>query len=209
MKKELIGRREGGMQTKRVETDIASIADMTILSRLKEFGFDKRISKNALRVHYNTHKGMIGFNYSDNLTFEQFCQFSENLESLPGAIVSVRPRRVYPYGALAGHLLGKTKLWRKGDIPEYELDRFTHYQGDTYGDSGVESTMNDYLKGVPGVRTIKRGPKNVYLGVNGEEPPSAGAEVMPYYRCRTSSLCRGTIKECRTCGYYGARCQNR
>lgn len=174
----LVGRK-GGMMDKRSETDIAAIADLTILSRLKEYGLEKKISKNALRVHYNTHKGMIGFNYSDNLSFEQFCMFSENLESLPGAMVSVRPRRVYPYGALAGHILGNTKLWKKGDIPEFEMDLYTHYQGDMYGDSGVERTMNDYLKGQPGIRTVKRGPKNSYQGINEKDShaPSVGAEV--------------------------------
>ncbi len=175
--KERVGTRKDGMKTTRKETDIAAIAKMTILPRLKEFGIERNVKDNALRVHYITHKGMIGYNYSDNLTFDQFCRFSENLESLPGAAVSVRPRRVYPYGALSGHILGKTRLWSNGDIPEYEKDKFTHYQGDSYGNTGVELTMNDYLKGSPGVRTIRRGPKNVYLGIKSEQLPSSGANV--------------------------------
>lgn len=157
--------------------DIADIANMTIIPRLKRFGVDRKVSKNSLRVHYSTHKGLIGYNYSDNLTFDQFCTLSENTDSIPGAHVSVRPRRVYPHGALAGHVLGNTKLWKRGNIPEHEVNRYDHYQGDSYGDCGVEFTMDKYLKGVPGQRTITRGPKQVFLGVKDENPPSNGADV--------------------------------
>jgi len=113
---EKLSRREDGMRTIRKETDIAKIAEAIIKPRLKEFGITKKVSNNSLRVHYSTHKGLIGYNFSDNLEYEHFCVLSENLDSIPGAEVSVRPRRIYPYGALGGHILGNTKLWKKGDI---------------------------------------------------------------------------------------------
>jgi len=177
LEREKIGRREKGMRGKTTETDIAAIANTTIIPRLKKYGIEKNISANSLRVHYSTHKGLIGYNYSDNLSFEEFSTLSENLDNIPGTVVSVRPRRIYPYGALGGHILGKTKLWQKGKIPEFEKNRYTHYQGDSWGDTGVEYTMDEYLKGIPGKRTISRGPKGVFLGVKDEVEPKVGATV--------------------------------
>ena len=174
---ETLGRREGGMVAKKNETDIYAIANTTILQQLKQFGFEERVSPRAMRIHYKTHKGLIGFNYSDSLSFEEFCLVSEHSSSLPGAEVSVRPRRIYSFDSLAGHVLGKTKQWAKGDIPDHERSVYDHYTGDMYGDSGVEQTMNEYLRGVPGKRTISKGPKGVFLGIKEEIPPSSGANV--------------------------------
>ncbi len=176
---ERVGRREEGMATVKRETDIAAIARATILPQLEKFGLDKKVSDRALRIHYSTHKGLIGFNYSSNLNFDQFCLLSENIQSLPGAEVSVRPKRIYPYESLAGHLLGYTKPWKKGEIPEYEKNLYSHYKGDHYGDSGIEYTMNEYLKGAPGKTTIERGPKGIYRGVLNDlsTPAITGAEV--------------------------------
>jgi len=177
LERETVGRRGDGMLAKRKETDIAAIAENTILPRLRSLGFSKKVSSRALRSHYATHRGLVGFKYSDTLTFTEFCMLAEQRTSLPGVETTVSPRRTYPLGTLAGHVIGRTKIWAKGNIPEAEQNIFNHYVGDPYGDAGVEATMNDYLRGVPGKRTISRGPKGVYIGVREETLPSAGATV--------------------------------
>ena len=191
---EKLTRREDGMRTIRKETDIAKITEAIIKPKLKEFGISKKVTKSSLRTHYSTHKGLIGYNFSDNLEYEQFCVLSENLDSIPGAEVSVRPRRIYPYGALAGHILGNTKLWKNGDIPEHEKNKFTHYKGDIYGDIGIELTMNDYLRGEPGKRTISRGPKGVFLGRKAEDPPQVGATVQLTIDAGLQSYVEGLLR---------------
>jgi len=67
LERETLGRREGGMLSAKKETNIAAIADTTIKQHLKAFGFDKDLSDRALRSHYATHRGLVGFNYSDDL----------------------------------------------------------------------------------------------------------------------------------------------
>jgi len=174
---ERVGRRKDGMLTTKKETDIADIAETTILSQLRSYGFEKEFSATAIRSHYNTHKGLVGFKYSDDLSFEQFSALAENSTSLPGVEVSINAKRNYPYGSLAGHLLGRTKGWAKGNIPEYEKNIYNHYIGDSTGDSGVEKTMDEYLRGIPGKKTVKRGPKGVYIGEEIDNSASSGANV--------------------------------
>ena len=50
------------------------------------------------------------------------------------------------------------------------------YQGDVEGKSNIEKSMDEYLRGKPGVRYLRRNAKGQIDGVLREEPPQAGRE---------------------------------
>jgi penicillin-binding protein 2 len=59
-----------------------------------------------------------------------------------------------------------------------EARKFTFYQGDVEGKSNIEKAMDEYLRGKPGIRYMKRNAKGTIEGVLKEEPPQAGGNVV-------------------------------
>src|SRR5207244_4836988 len=86
---------------------------------------------------------------------------------------AIKPVRSYVYGALASHILGY--VGAPDDINKEEARKFTFYQGDVDGKSNIEKSMDDYLRGKPGVRYLRRNAKGTIDGVLREEPPQQGA----------------------------------
>jgi len=88
--------------------------------------------------------------------------FSENLYRLPGILQEVTMRREYPFGGLAGHLLGYI-----GEIPEELLDSLEgkgYRLGDLIGEMGLEEEYEKELKGRDGVRWIEVDAKGRIVG---------------------------------------------
>jgi len=106
-------------------------------------------------------------------------QLAERSLDFPGVQVTVVPRREYPYGTLACHILGQVKRWAKGDVPdEYKRSRGRmHYQGEDSGIAGVEYTMNSKLRGEEGRQIFVRNEKNKIIAIDDYSPPQQGATV--------------------------------
>ena len=102
-------------------------------------------------------------------------KFSEHDVGLPGVDIAIKPVRSYVYGALAAHILGYVGV--PDDINKEEARKFTFYQGDVEGKSNIEKTMDEYLRGKPGVRYLRRNAKGAIDGILREDPPQQGANV--------------------------------
>lgn len=84
------------------------------------------------------------------LTPGQLGFLAEHMDRLHGAVIAERPRRDYPRGSLAAHVLGTT-----GEIGprQRRLRRFGGLEpGSVVGQDGVEWTYDRYLRGVDGRR---------------------------------------------------------
>jgi penicillin-binding protein 2 len=170
-------RSENGMTRASKKKDIAAIVNEIIITRLNHYGLAKDYSAKALEIHYATHGGLVPFSYRTDLTYDQFARFAElNLE-LPGVYISLRPQRQYPYKTLACHILGYTKEWENGDIPEEGKKKFNHYIGEEKGIAGVEMTMDSYLKGQEGVKTVLKDEKGRIISMIDYTKPQVGADV--------------------------------
>ena len=89
--------------------------------------------------------------------------------------VRVSPRREYLYGSLASHILGYVKQWEKGEISPEEKRKFKHYTGESKGIAGVEATMNDYLTGEEGIKTLLKNEKGQVLQMVDYIKPDVGS----------------------------------
>ncbi|MFL6530841.1 MAG: penicillin-binding protein 2 [Chthoniobacterales bacterium] len=164
-----------GMPKDLKEADIVKIVNDGVVPRLDELDLARDYNANKLQKHYRTNTE-VPFSYIKDINFETMAKFSEHDVGLPGVDIAIKPVRSYVYGALASHLLGY--VGAPDDTNKEEAKKFTFYQGDVEGKTNVEKAMDEYLKGKPGVRYLRRNAKGVIDGVVREEPPQAGANVV-------------------------------
>ncbi len=90
---------------------------------------------------------------------------------LPGVSLEVGPRRYYPYGPLAAHLLGYV-----GEVSKHELkDGTTGYRlGDLLGKAGLEKAFDAELRGVAGGQQVEVDALGRRVRVLHEDPDISG-----------------------------------
>lgn len=158
--------------------DIVRIVNEWLIPRLETKGLEAKTFTRALEIHFNTHRGFVPFPYRTDLTYDEFANLAERSLQFPGVKIAVVPRREYPYGSLACHILGQVKQWERGDIPkEFRRASRMHYQGDSKGSAGVEYTLDEQLKGTGGTQTYVRNEKNKIIAIEDYQPPTQGATV--------------------------------
>jgi penicillin-binding protein 2 len=97
---------------------------------------------------------------AEDLSWEHLARVESHRYALPGVFTEVRPRRSYPHGSLAAHLLGTVGEIRADQL---EIRRFASYHaGDLVGQSGLETVLEEPLRG-------RAGGRNVVVDVAGRE----------------------------------------
>src|SRR5881227_1576756 len=163
-----------GMPKDLKEPDIVKIVNTGIVPRLNDLDLARNYNSVQLQRHFRTNTE-VPYSYIKDIDFETMAKFSEHDVGLPGVDISIKPVRSYVYGALAAHLVGY--VGAPDDINREEAKKFTFYQGDVEGKSNIEKSMDEYLRGKPGVRYLRRNAKGVIDGVLREDPPQQGANV--------------------------------
>src|SRR5258707_7918105 len=156
------------------EPDIIKIVNDGVVPRLNDLDLARDYNAGQLQRHYR-NETEVPYSYIKDIDFPTMAKFSEHDVGLPGVDIAIKPVRSYVYGALAAHLLGY--VGPPDDIDKEEATKFTFYQGDVDGKSNIEKAMDDYLRGKPGVRYLRRNAKGTIDGVLREEPPQQGANV--------------------------------
>lgn len=190
-------RSQGGMTRAKEELDIVAIVkdgEESTIARLRGLGLAKNFNAQSMRTHYLTHGGLIPFSYRTDLTYEQFAKVAEHNLSLPGVHLGIRPIRRYPYGALASHVLGYVKQWEKGDIPEDAERIYNHYVGDDKGIAGIEASMDKYLAGLEGRKSVVKDEKGRSLKLADYSKPDVGADVRLTIDARKQYLLENVLR---------------
>jgi penicillin-binding protein 2 len=103
----------------------------------------------------------------------------ERAEEFPSVGVERTAVRRYPYGQIAGHILGYVGEINDVELDERSREREKPYQlGDDIGKAGVERMYEDDLRGVPGVRTIEVDVDGDPVRIIDDEPPLPGDDVV-------------------------------
>jgi penicillin-binding protein 2 len=163
-----------GMPKDLKEPDIIKIVNTAVAPRLDDLDLARNYNAAQLQRHFRTNTE-VPFSYIKDIDFETMAKFSEHDVGLPGVDISIKPVRSYVYGALAAHMLGY--VGAPDDTNKEEARKYTFYQGDVEGKSNIEKSMDEYLKGKPGVRYMRRNAKGQIDGVLREDPPQQGANV--------------------------------
>lgn len=184
----------GGLPGKRTEKDIVAIVNEWTIKPLQDLGLAKNYNAAALRTHYLTHGGLVPFTYRADLTYEDFARLAERNLEFPGVSLGIRPQRQYPYGTLASHVVGYLKQWEKGDISQADKRAFDHYIGEEKGIAGIEATMDEFLRGPEGKKTVLKDEKGRTIGMLDFTRPGIGAQVELSIDARIQFLLENTLR---------------
>src|SRR6267142_3205650 len=180
-----------GMPKDLKEPDIVKIVNTGIVPRLDDLDLARDYNSLQLQRHFRTNTE-VPYSYLKDINFDTMAKFSEHDVGLPGVDISIKPVRSYVYGALASHLLGY--VGPPDDTNKEEAKKFTFYQSDVEGKSNIEKAMDEYLKGKPGIRYMRRNAKGQIDGVLREVPPTAGANVNLTIDARIQAIAEEAIR---------------
>ncbi len=86
----------------------------------------------------------------EDVSDETFARFAEHADEFPGFEATTRPKRHYPYGQLAAHVIGYAGRSRPDDA-----DSAHFFELDMRGREGVEKSCDEWVKGVAGERKVR------------------------------------------------------
>jgi penicillin-binding protein 2 len=180
-----------GMPKDMKEPDIIKIVNDGIIPRLNDLDLARDYNSSRLQRHYRNDTE-VPFSYIKDIDFPTMAKFSEHDVGLPGVDIAIKPVRSYIYGALAAHLLGYVGM--PDDVDKEEARKFTFYQADVEGKSNIEKSMDEYLRGKPGVRYLRKSAKGTIEGVLREDPPQQGANVFLTLDARIQSIAEEALR---------------
>ena len=180
-----------GMPKDQKEPDIIKIVNDGIVPRLNDLDLARDYNASKLQRHYRNNTE-VPFSYIKDIDFPTMAKFSEHDVGLPGVDIAIKPVRSYVYGALASHVLGY--VGAPDDIDKEDAKKFTFYQGDVEGKSNVEKSADEYLRGKPGVRYLRRNAKGTIDGVLREDPPQQGANVYLTIDARIQAIAEEALR---------------
>jgi penicillin-binding protein 2 len=180
-----------GMPKDQKEPDIIKIVNDGIVPRLSDLDLARDYNAAKLQRHFRNDTE-VPFSYVKDIDFPTLAKFSEHDVGLPGVDIAIKPVRSYVYGALAAHTLGYVGM--PDDIDKEEAGKFTFYQQDVEGKSNIEKSMDEYLRGKPGVRYLRKNAKGTIEGVLREDPPQQGANVFLTIDARIQAIAEEALR---------------
>jgi penicillin-binding protein 2 len=180
-----------GMPKDVKEPDIIKIVNDGVVPRLDDLDLARDYNAGQLQRHYRNDTE-VPFSYIKDIDFPTMAKFSEHDVGLPGVDIAIKPVRSYVYGALAAHILGY--VGAPDNVNKEEARKYSFYQGDVEGKSNVEKSMDEYLRGKPGVRYLRRNAKGVIDGVLREEPPRQGGNVFLTIDARIQAITEEALR---------------
>ncbi|MBI3756278.1 MAG: penicillin-binding protein 2 [Deltaproteobacteria bacterium] len=118
-----------------------------IVNNISEEDIESRINQANGRPSFQAIK------LKDDLTWEEIARVEAFRIDMPGIMLSIEPRRVYPFGDAVSHIIGYL-----GEIDEQQLKKLkkaNYMSGDFIGKYGIEYQLEKYLRGISGGRQIE------------------------------------------------------
>src|SRR5438874_3685517 len=180
-----------GMPKDQKEPDIIRIVNQGVVPRLDDLQLARDYNAGQLQKHYRTNTE-VPYTYIKDIDFPTMAKFSEHDVGLPGVDIAIKPVRAYVYGSFAAHLLGY--VGAPDDINKEDAKKYTFFQGDVEGKSNIEKLMDEYLRGKPGVRHLRRNAKGQIDSVLKEDPPQQGADVFLTLDARIQAIAEEALR---------------
>ncbi len=108
----------------------------------------RRVLRDILRI-----RGFVSLTVAENLTLEQFSTVNVHLPHLPGLETRVGEMRYYPKQGEFAHIVGYVGVPNKDDL--LDNNPLLKLEGFRLGKSGIESKMDEQLRGLAGSRQVE------------------------------------------------------
>lgn len=111
----------------------------------------RKIISIRYEISYQGYSNTKSIQIAENINRNTLLEIKERSSEFSGVEVVEEPKRVYPLGNTASHIIG-----RIGRIEEEEFkgNEDTYDQNDIIGKSGIEYVFEEYLKGQNGIKQI-------------------------------------------------------
>lgn len=122
------------------------------------------------------------YDYLKSYTFAQYVgketvtKIAESASSLPGAVAQQVPTRSYHDGATAPQIIGITGRINAKELAKYKSGDYT--ADDSIGKSGIEKSMESYLRGTNGKEEIEQNSGGTVMSSTVISPAKAGDNVV-------------------------------
>ena len=132
-----------------------------------------RIREEVKSVGYNKYQSST---IAEDVSDETVVYIEEMSSQLPGVEIGTKSVRYYPNGSTLAHVIGYM-----GSISDSQYEEYVTEKGynatDLIGKDGIEASMEEYLKGTDGVRTVRVNSGGDYVQTLSETEPVAGQNV--------------------------------
>lgn len=117
---------------------------------------------------------------SNKISRNSAVQLQENSQSLTGVNIVVEPTRVYHTGSLASHIIGYASRISQKNLDEFEAngDTYEYEVDDKVGQTGIEKTFEEYLRGEDGIKQIDMSVDGTVTGEYTAKEAIGGADIV-------------------------------
>ncbi len=122
---------------------------------------------------------------ASDLTWEEFARVNLHAPQLPGLMADMHETRYYPFGGAFAHVVGYVGKVSAKDVERAkedggEPDPILMHPGYRIGKQGIERSLDELLRGTPGVQRVEVDARGRQVGEDTEntKPPQPGAEVV-------------------------------
>ena len=147
-------------------------------------GYTKKEILQIVTIRYamsaNSYQKFIPTNVATDVNEKTVASILENIDKLPGAAIEEDTIRVYEDSIYFSHILGYTGKIDKTDLEELNKNTPAHTQyslNDIVGKTGIEETMENYLRGKNGKETLYVDNMGKVIEVTDRVEPLAGNDL--------------------------------
>ncbi|HYE42095.1 MAG TPA: penicillin-binding protein 2, partial [Caulobacteraceae bacterium] len=122
---------------------------------------------------------------ANDLTWEEFARVNLHAPQLPGVMADMNEARFYPFGGAFAHVIGYVGKVSDRDVEKAKEggktpDPILLHPGYRIGKQGIEKSLDDLLRGEPGVQRVEVDARGRQVGEDTEntKAPVPGAEVV-------------------------------
>ncbi len=130
-----------------------------------------------------------------DIPWELVVKLEENRQQFPGVMISTEPLRSYPFGTLAGHVLGYIHQINAKEIEEMESNNIKYSLSSLIGKAGIEKQYEQILKGQDGARRMEVDAKGRLVSELDTSQPSAGNHIYLTIDSKLQQVMESTMEQ--------------
>ena len=165
-----------------LDTDLS--ANEAFAKLRKKYNIDENLSEEDARKIFRVRDEIktLGYNkylsstIAKDVSNDTVVYVEEHAADLKGVEIGSETVRYYPNGSTLSHVLGYM-----GSISDYQYEEYVKEKGynatDLIGKDGIESSMESYLRGKDGIKSVRVNSRGDYISTVSETDPVAGKNV--------------------------------